>query len=322
MNEQNTEPEQFLRDLDRKLWAAADRLRASLDAAVYKHAVLGLIFLKYVSDSFETHRQELIRRFKDETDEYFLGTEPNPEVIQEELEERDYYIEKNVFWVPALARWKTLQDSAKLPPGTEIEVTNGKKATYKISSTGKLIDDALDAIERENPKLKGVLNKTYTQLQLDPSNLSSLIDLIATIPFEHADLHAKDILGHVYEYFLGEFAMAEGKKGGQYFTPKSIVSLIVGMLEPHRGRVYDPACGSGGFFVQSERFVEEHSGRVGDLAVYGQKSNPTTWRLAAMNMAIRGIDFNFGKEPANTFTNDQHPDLRADYVMANPFRLL
>lgn len=168
MNEQNTEPEQFLRDLDRKLWAAADRLRASLDAAVYKHAVLGLIFLKYVSDSFETHRQELIRRFKDERDEYFLGTEPNPEVIQEELEERDYYIEKNVFWVPALARWKTLQDSAKLPPGTEIEVTNGKKATYKISSTGKLIDDALDAIERENPKLKAVLNKTYTQLQLDP----------------------------------------------------------------------------------------------------------------------------------------------------------
>ena len=189
---------------------------------------------------------------------------------------------------------------------------------YKISSTGKLIDDALDAVEKENPKLKGVLNKTYTQLQIDPANLSSLIDLIATIPFEHADLHAKDILGHVYEYFLGQFALAEGKKGGQYFTPKSIVSLIVEMLEPYQGRVYDPAMGSGGFFVQSERFIEEHGGKLGNLSVYGQESNPTTWRLAAMNMAIRGIDFNFGKEPANSFTNDQHPDLRADYVMANP----
>jgi type I restriction enzyme M protein len=163
-----------------------------------------------------------------------------------------------------------------------------------------------------------VLNKTYTQLQLDPANLSSLIDLIATIPFEHADLHAKDILGHVYEYFLGQFAIAEGKKGGQYFTPKAIVTLIVEMLEPYSGRVYDPACGSGGFFVQSERFIEEHGGKLGQLSVYGQESNPTTWRLAAMNMAIRGIDFNFGKEPANSFTNDQHPDLRADFVMANP----
>jgi hypothetical protein len=173
-------------------------------------------------------------------------------------------------------------------------------------------------VEKENPKLKGVLNKTYTQLQIDPANLSSLIDLIATIPFEHADLHAKDILGHVYEYFLGQFALAEGKKGGQYFTPKSIVSLIVEMLEPYQGRVYDPAMGSGGFFVQSERFIEEHGGKLGNLSVYGQESNPTTWRLAAMNMAIRGIDFNFGKEPANSFTSDQHPDLRADYVMANP----
>jgi type I restriction enzyme M protein len=166
--------------------------------------------------------------------------------------------------------------------------------------------------------LKGVLNKTYTQLQLDPANLSSLIDLIATIPFEHADLHAKDILGHVYEYFLGQFAIAEGKKGGQYFTPKAIVTLIVEMLEPYSGRVYDPACGSGGFFVQSERFIEEHGGKLGQIYVFGQESNPTTWRLAAMNMAIRGIDFNFGKEPANSFTNDQHPDLRADFVMANP----
>jgi len=239
-------------------------------------------------------------------------------VIHGELEERDYYIEKNVFWVPALARWKTVQDSAKLPPGTEITVKNGKTSTYKISSTGKLIDDALEAIEKENPKLKGVLDRRYTQLQIDPANLSSLIDLIASIPFQHADLHAKDILGHVYEYFLGKFALAEGKSGGQYFTPKSIVGLIVEMIEPYQGRVYDPAMGSGGFFVSSERFIEEHGGKLGNLSVYGQESNPTTWRLAAMNMAIRGIDFNFGKEPANSFTQDQHPDLRADYVMANP----
>ena len=316
----------FLKELDKKLWSAADRLRANLDAAVYKHAVLGLIFLKYVSDSFAARQREIEAQLRDPQSDYFLdpaeyGGAESPgyaEAIRAELEERDYYIEKNVFWVPALARWKTLQDNAKLPPGSEIEVRNGKTTKYKITSTGRLIDDALDAIERENPKLKGVLNKSYTQLQIDPANLSSLIDLIATIPFEHADLHAKDILGHVYEYFLGQFAMAEGKKGGQYFTPKSIVSLIVEMLEPYHGRVYDPACGSGGFFVQSEKFVESHGGKLGNLSVYGQESNPTTWRLAAMNMAIRGIDFNFGKEPANSFTSDQHPDLRADYVMANP----
>jgi type I restriction enzyme M protein len=318
--------QQFLRDLDKKLWTAADRLRANLDAAVYKHAVLGLIFLKYISDSFTARQMEIETQLRHPQSDYFLdpadyGGADSPAyegAIHQELEERDYYIEKNVFWVPALARWKTLQDSAKLPPGTEIEVTNGKKTAYRISSTGRLIDDALDAIERENPKLKGVLNKTYTQLQLDPANLSSLIDLIATIPFEHADLHAKDILGHVYEYFLGQFALAEGKKGGQYFTPKSIVSLIVEMLEPYQGRVYDPAMGSGGFFVQSEKFIAEHGGKLGNLSVYGQESNPTTWRLAAMNMAIRGIDFNFGREPANSFTSDQHTDLRADYVMANP----
>ena len=316
--------QQFLRELDKKLWTAADKLRSSLDAAVYKHAVLGLIFLKYVSDSFAVRQKEIEAALRDPKNEYFLDPadyqKPGAydDAIRAELEERDYYTEKNVFWVPAIARWKTLQDSAKLPAGTEIEIKNGKTEKYKITSTGKLIDDALDAVEKENPKLKGVLNKTYTQLQIDPTNLSGLIDLIATIPFEHADLHAKDILGHVYEYFLGQFAIAEGKKGGQYFTPKSIVTLIVEMLEPYSGRVYDPACGSGGFFVSSERFIEEHGGKLGQLSVYGQESNPTTWRLAAMNMAIRGIDFNFGKEPANSFTNDQHPDLRADYVMANP----
>ena len=318
--------QQFLRDLDDKLWESANRLRANLDAAVYKHAVLGLIFLKYVSDSFAIRQQEIENALRTPANDYYLdpedygghGQAAYEEAIRTELEERDYYIEKNVFWVPAIARWKTLQDSAPLPPGTEIEIKNGKTSKYKITSIGKLIDDALDAVEKENPKLKGVLNKTYTQLQLPQESLIGLINLIAEIPFQHADLHAKDILGHVYEYFLGQFAIAEGKKGGQYFTPKAIVGLIVEMLEPYSGRVYDPACGSGGFFVSSERFIEEHGGKLGQLSVYGQESNPTTWRLAAMNMAIRGIDFNFGKQPANSFTNDQHPDLRADFVMANP----
>ena len=254
-----------------------------------------------MSDSFELRHNEIEAQLRDPKHDYFLDREDDDsdeeyeQAIQEELEQRDYYIEKNVFGVPALARWKTLQDSAKLPPGTEIAVKNGKKETYKISSPGKLIDDALDAIEKENPKLKGVLNKTYTTLQLPQESLGGLIDLIATVPFQHQDLDAKDILGHVYEYFLGQFALAEGKKGGQYYTPKSIVSVIVEMLEPYKGRVYDPAMGSGGFFVQSERFIEEVGGKLGNISVYGQESNPTTWRLAAMNMAIRGIDFNFGK---------------------------
>jgi len=316
--------QQFLNDLDKRLWTMADRLRSNLDAAVYKHAVLGLIFLKYVSDAFAERHQEIRQQLTDPAHEYYIDpadfetTEAYDTFIADELEERDYYTEKNVFWVPALARWQTIQDSAKLPMGAKLPIPFEKDEQYEIRSLGKLIDDALGEIERANPKLKNVLNKSYTQLQIDPTSLGSLIDLIATIPFKHADLGAKDILGHVYEYFLGEFALAEGKKGGQYFTPKSIVSLIVEMIEPYQGRVYDPAMGSGGFFVQSERFIEEHGGRIGDLSVYGQESNPTTWRLAAMNMAIRGIDFNFGEEPANSFTNDQHPDLRADFVMANP----
>lgn len=316
--------QRFLSELDKKLWTAADKLRSNLDAAQYKHAVLGLIFLKYVSDAFDQRRQELVAQFADPDHEYFLdpaefdSPEEHQVEVEAELEERDYYTERNVFWVPALARWKQIQDSAKLPAGTEIEVKNGKTHRYKITSIGRLIDDALDAVEKDNPKLKGVLNKTYTQLQLPAASLGGLIDLVATIPFAHESLKAKDILGHVYEYFLGQFALAEGKKGGQYFTPKSIVSLIVEMIEPYQGRVYDPAMGSGGFFVQSEKFIREHGGRIGDLSVYGQESNPTTWRLAAMNMAIRGIDFNFGQAPANSFTNDQHPDLRADFVMANP----
>tara|TARA_R110002124_G_scaffold215380_2_gene381342 strand:- start:29034 stop:30719 length:1686 start_codon:yes stop_codon:yes gene_type:complete len=319
-----TETQQFLRELDKKLWTAADKLRSNLDAAVYKHAVLGLIFLKYVSDAFELRQREIEAQLRDENHDYFLDPADYEaegeyeETIHQELEVRDYYVEENVFWVPALARWKTIQENAPLASGTEIEIVNGKKTTYKITSIGKLIDDALAEVEKENPKLKGVLNKNYTQLQLPQESLIGLINLIAEIPFQHQGLDAKDILGHVYEYFLGQFALAEGKKGGQYYTPKSIVNLIVEMLEPFKGRVYDPAMGSGGFFVSSEKFIEEHGGKIGDVSVYGQESNPTTWRLAAMNMAIRGIDFNFGKQPANSFTSDLHPDLRADYVMANP----
>jgi len=317
--------QQFLNDLDKKLWNSADKLRSTLDAAQYKHTVLGLIFLKYVSDSFDIRRNELTDQFKTPEHEYFLdpadfdgedGDEYQTE-INTELEERDYYVEANVFWVPQYARWEFLQNNNKVVITGELEIGDGK-AAKKIRSVGQLIDNALEVIEHDNPKLKGVLNKRYTQLQIDQSKLGELIDLVATIPFNHETLSSKDILGHVYEYFLGQFALAEGKKGGQFYTPKSIVSLIVQMLEPFKGRVYDPAMGSGGFFVQSEHFITEHQGRIGDVSIYGQEYNHTTWQLAAMNMVIRGIDFNFGKEPANTYTNDQHPDLRADFVMANP----
>ena len=313
--------QQFLKALDDRLWTSANKLRTTLDAAQYKHAVLGLIFLKYVSDTFEAHTDSLRQQFDDPDHEYYLDpadfTEDEYEAeILSELEQRDYFTEKNVFWVPTLARWKTLKDNAKVPAGSKIEIADG--STYKMGTVGRLIDDALAAVEKDNPKLKGVLNKRYAQLQIDQAKLGELIDLISTIPFTHDSLSSKDILGHVYEYFLGQFALAEGKKGGQFYTPKSIVSLIVQMLEPFKGRVYDPAMGSGGFFVQSEHFIDEHKGRIGDVSIYGQEYNHTTWQLAAMNMVIRGIDFNFGKEPANTFTNDQHPDLRADFVMANP----
>ncbi|OKY77007.1 MAG: restriction endonuclease subunit M [Desulfobulbaceae bacterium DB1] len=316
--------QKFLDSLDKKLWNAADKLRSTLDAAQYKHAVLGLLFVKYVSDAFDIRRLELTGQFTNPEHDYFLDPEDYASddeyraEIGDELEVRDYYTEKNVFWVPQLARWQTLRDNATLPPGAEIEITNGKKHTYTFRSVGRLIDDALEAIEKDNPKLKGVLNKSYGRLQIDQSKLIELINLLSEIPFAHESLQAKDILGHVYEYFLGQFALAEGKKGGQFYTPKSIVSLIVEMLQPFQGRVYDPAMGSGGFFVQSEQFIKEHGGRLGNVSIYGQEYNHTTWQLAAMNMVIRGLDFNFGKEPANTFTNDQHPDLRADYIMANP----
>ncbi len=335
----SNEEQQFLNELDKKLWTSADKLRSTLDAAQYKHTVLGLVFLKYVSDSFDIRREELTAQFKNPKHDYYIdhkdfGGEEGDEYQQEiesELEQRDYYTETNVFWVPKPARWEFLQNQNKAVIGNVLWLDpNGellaeppkddaeKRKCKRISSVGQLIDNALESIEHDNPKLKGVLNRRYTELRIDQAKLGELIDLIATVPFRHKSLSSKDILGHVYEYFLGQFALAEGKKGGQFYTPKAIVTLIVQMLEPYKGRVYDPAMGSGGFFVQSEQFITSQQGRIGDVSIYGQEYNHTTWQLAAMNMVIRGIDFNFGKEPANTFTNDQHPDLRADFVMANP----
>ena len=304
--------QEFLKDLEGKLWQSANKLLPSLDAAVYKHVVLGLVFLKYVSDSFEKRSNELRASFSDSSHEYFLGEDADDELISEELENKDFYTSANVFWVPSASRWGYVQDNIRLSVGSPLPLGGGFKGP------GKLIDDSMELIEKENPKLKRILNKNYAQLQIEQTKLADLLDLISSIPFEHETLQSKDILGHVYEYFLGMFAAAEGKKGGQFYTPKSIVNLIVEMVRPFKGRVYDPAMGSGGFFISSEKFIKEHEGKIGNISVYGQESNPTTWRLACMNMAIRGIDFDFGKEPAGTFTNNQHPDLRADFVLANP----
>lgn len=328
MQHMNKAEQEFLKDLDKKLWSAADKLRNNLDAAVYKHVVLGLIFLKYVSDAFEERKQELREHFRDPEHDYYIPKDDMTDeeyeaFIEDELEVRDYYVAKNVFWVPPLARWEVLKQNNKLAAGSVIELPEGE--TYEFKNVARLIDDANRAIEKENPNLKDILDKTYSQKQIPQEKLGELIDLFSDANFtakeykgQKLEMSSKDILGHVYEYFLGQFALAEGKKGGQYYTPKSIVKLMVQMLQPFEGRVYDPAMGSGGFFVQSEEFIEEYGGKIGQISVYGQESNPTTWRLAAMNMAIRGIDFDFGKQPADSFTNDQHPDLRADYVMANP----
>ena len=331
--------QQFFTDLEKKLWTAADKLRSSLDASVYKHVVLGLIFLKYVSDAFEERQNELRAQFQNPEHDYYMdpaeyggaGTAEYEENIAAELEVRDYYTEKNVFWVPLEARWQTLRDCAQIPPGDALPWSaQGKDTAEKMRTVGWLIDNAMEAVERENPKLKNVLNKDFARTQIDSHKLADLIAHFSDTNFSQPtfggqvlSLKSKDILGHVYEYFLGQFALAEGKKGGQYYTPKSIVTLIVEMLQPFKGRVYDPAMGSGGFFVQSEEFIAEHGGAVvkgkkGQISVYGQESNPTTWKLAAMNMAIRGLDFNFGGQPGDTLQNDLHPDLRADYVMANP----
>jgi type I restriction enzyme M protein len=268
------------------LWAAADKLRNNMDAAEYKHVVLGLIFLKYISDAFkERHDQLLAERAQ--------GADVDSE-------DPDEYLAENVFWVPKEARWAHLQNKAKQP------------------TIGKLLDDAMLAIERDNRSLKGVLSKEYARPALDKQRLGELIDLIGTIGLGDAENRSKDILGRVYEYFLAQFASAEGKKGGQFYTPRCVVRVLVEILAPYKGRVYDPCCGSGGMFVQSEKFVEAHGGRVGDIAIYGQESNHTTWRLAKMNLAIRGIDATLGPEPADSFRRDLHPDLKADYVLANP----
>lgn len=322
------EEQEFLNELDKKLWTAADKLRSTLSAAEYKHAVLGLIFVKYVSDAFRKRRTTLEEQLTNPEHEYYLpredfgSDEEYQEELELELEVRDYYTEKNVFWVPERARWSMLEANAKLPAGSElpwkVKNSKGEEVPEKLKSVGILVDNALVSIEKDNPKLKGILNKTYARLNLDDDKLGDLISLIGSIQLDHKSLSSKDILGHVYEYFLGQFASAEGKKGGQFYTPKSIVSLIVEMLEPYQGRVYDPAMGSGGFFVQSEKFIKKFGGKIDNLSVYGQEYNHTTWQLAAMNMAIRGIDFNFGAQPADTMNNDLHPDLRADYIMANP----
>ena len=265
------------RGLEKQLWAAADKLAGNISSSDYKYVVLGLIFLKYVSDAFSVRYQSAI-------DENY------------DPEDRDWYLAENVFWIPKEARWEHLVASAKQP------------------EIGVLVDSAMEAIERDNPSLKGVLPKNYAREALDKRRLGELIDLFTNTTFDTAS--SKDLLGQVYEYFMGMFADSEGKHGGEFYTPRSIVRLLVEMLEPYSGRVYDPCCGSGGMFVWSEKFVEEHAGRVSDIAVYGQELNETTWRLAKMNMAIRGIDANIKR--GDTLMDDQLPDLKVDYILANP----
>lgn len=267
---------------EQQLWQMADKLRGHMDAAEYKHVVLGLIFLKYISDAFQ-ERYDTLKKER-----------------HADAEDRDEYTAENVFWVPKVARWPRLQDNAKQP------------------TIGKLIDDAMVAIEKENPSLKGVLSKDYARPSLDKHRLGELIDLIGEIGLGDKESRSKDILGRVYEYFLGQFASAEGKKGGEFYTPRCVVKLLVEMIEPYKGRVYDPCCGSSGMFVQSEEFIRQHGGKIGDISIYGQESNPTTWRLAKMNLAIRGIEANIGPHNADTFHNDLHKDLKADFILANP----
>jgi type I restriction enzyme M protein len=264
------------------LWKAADQLRGSMDAAEYKHVVLGLLFLKYISDAFEEQQMKL----QQEADQ---GADP---------EDPDEYSAVGVFWVPVEARWGTLKDQAKQP------------------TIGQTVDNAMIALERENKSLKDVLPKDFARPSLDKTKLGQLIDTVSNIKVGNQEARSKDVLGRVYEYFLSQFASAEGKKGGEFYTPRSVVKLLVDMLEPYKGRVYDPCCGSSGMFVQSEEFIAAHGGKIDDLSIYGQESNYTTWRLAKMNLAIRGIDGNI--KHGDTFHADHHPDLKADYIIANP----
>lgn len=274
-------------NFEKKLFKAADKLRKNIDAAEYKHVVLGLIFLKYISDSFEELHQKLAQGEGE-----YTGADP---------EDQDEYRGENIFWVPQNARWSYLHSRSKLP------------------TIGKDIDEAMEAIEKENVVLKGILPKVYARPNLDKAALGGLIDLIGDVEIGNEAAKSKDILGRVYEYFLGEFANAEGKKGGQFYTPKSIVKLLVEMIEPYQGRIYDPACGSGGMFVMSEKFVLEHAGKLDNISIYGQESNQTTYRLSRMNMAIRGIDGSQIKwNNEGSFLEDVHPDLKADFILANP----
>jgi type I restriction enzyme M protein len=290
-----------------ELWRMADALRGSMDAAEYKHVVLGLIFLKYISDAFEERQAHLSHGVDDPSDEYYLppSVANRADAIKILLEDPDEYRAKNIFWVPPEARWAHLKGQARQ------------------STIGQLVDDAMAGIERDNSALKGVLPKDYARPALDKTRLGQLIDLISNIKVGDADARAKDVLGRIYEYFLSQFASAEGKKGGEFYTPRCVVKLLVEMLEPYRGRVYDPCCGSSGMFVQSMEFIRAHANGNGnggkaraDISIYGQESNYTTWRLAKMNLAIRGIDGQIAH--GDTFHNDRHPDLKADFILANP----
>jgi len=265
-----------------EMFKAADKLRGNMEPSDYKHVALGLIFLKYISDAFEARHKALLAE------------------DAHAAEDKDEYLADNVFWVPKEARWSHLQANAKLP------------------TIGTLIDDAMRAIEKDNESLKGVLPKDYARPALNKVMLGELIDLISGIALNEEGDRSKDILGRVYEYFLGQFAGAEGKRGGEFYTPRSVVRVLVEMLEPYSGRVYDPCCGSGGMFVQSEKFVQEHGGRIGDIAIYGQESNYTTWRLAKMNLAVRGIDSDIRWNNEGSFHKDELRDLKADYILANP----
>lgn len=270
---------------EQKLWAAADKLRGHMDPGEYKHVALGLIFLKYISDSWQDSYQSI----KNDSEAY-----------EGEWEDKDAYQARNVFWVPGQARWEYIKQNAKKP------------------EIGKIVDDAMIAIEKENPSLRGVLPKQYGRPDLNKQSLGEIIDMFSSIELGNNESKSKDLLGRVYEYFIGRFASQEGKGGGEFYTPASVVRLLVLMLEPYHGRVFDPCCGSGGMFVQSERFVEEHGGKIGDISVYGQESNPTTWKLAKMNLAIRQIEGNLGESEGDSFHNDQHKDLKADFILANP----
>ena len=293
----NTNKNGAMLGFEATLYQAADKLRNNMDAAEYKHVVLGLIFLKYISDAFAEKYHLLLEEFANPQSEFYIKEEMDRFAY---AEDRDEYLAENIFYVPQEARWSHLQANAKQP------------------EIGTLIDDAMLAIEKENERLKGVLPKNYARPGLDKQRLGELVDLIGTIGLGEEDNRSKDILGRVYEYFLAQFASAEGKRGGQFYTPRCVVQLLVEMLAPYQGRILDPCCGSGGMFVQSEAFVEAHGGQRDDISIYGQESNPTTRQLALMNLAIRGIEANLGQEHADSFHDDMHPDLKVDYILANP----